>query len=229
MLQDSLVPDTDKNSETIRNTFLQRAVQKNHDLRQIHVLHSVWKSKTDSMGKFILKSTMACFGMQPINMTLNNAAGQKKTRAFISQQVDSFDESGTDPLEDTLLDQDKDVFPPYSIIQSSFNSHGESFLRLQRSLLLSMTKRIRWLTPNHTPMVATLSLNLLWVNPIRSHSKSTFMRMTILLMTLILKILLKQWFMSVSTDDGIDPPDFDIVISAFKAKSGNTLKILQGK
>ena len=51
-LLDSLVPETDKIPETVRITFLQRAVQKNHDLRQIHVLDSVWRSKTGSTGKF---------------------------------------------------------------------------------------------------------------------------------------------------------------------------------
>ena len=34
-LLDSLVPDTDKIQEIVRITFLQRAVQQNHDLRQI--------------------------------------------------------------------------------------------------------------------------------------------------------------------------------------------------
>ena len=53
---------------------------------------------------------------------LNNAAGQKKRQAFISQQVDSFDESDHDPGEDTPLDQDEDDSSPYSIFQSSFNS-----------------------------------------------------------------------------------------------------------
>ena len=51
-LVDSLVPDTDKIPVAVRITFLQRAVQKNHDLRQIHVVDSVWRSKTGSTGKF---------------------------------------------------------------------------------------------------------------------------------------------------------------------------------
>ena len=38
-LLDSLVPDIDKIP-----SFLQRAVQKNNDLREIHVLDSVWRS-----------------------------------------------------------------------------------------------------------------------------------------------------------------------------------------
>ena len=46
-LLDSLVPGTDNVPETVRIAFLQRAVQQNHDLRQIHVLESVWRSKHD--------------------------------------------------------------------------------------------------------------------------------------------------------------------------------------
>ena len=47
-LLDSLVPVSDQLPETTRITFLQRAVQQNHDLRQIHVIDSVWRFKTDS-------------------------------------------------------------------------------------------------------------------------------------------------------------------------------------
>ena len=43
-------------------------------------------------------------------------------QAFISQQVDSFDESVHDPGADTSIDQDVDDSSPYSIFQSSFNS-----------------------------------------------------------------------------------------------------------
>ena len=38
-------------------------------------------------------------------------------------------------------------------------NYGENFLRLQRSLLLSTTRQIKWLTQNH--LVATLNVNLL--------------------------------------------------------------------
>ena len=47
-LLDSLVPVSDQLPETTRITFLQRAVQQNHDLRQIHVMDSVWRFKTES-------------------------------------------------------------------------------------------------------------------------------------------------------------------------------------
>ena len=68
-----------------------------------------------------------------------------------------------------------------------------SFLRLQRSLSLNTTRMLQWLTQNNISMVETLNLNL-----IQSPNKSTFMRVTILLITIILKTLLKQWCMSVS-------------------------------
>ena len=45
---DSLVPVSDQLPKTTRLTFLQRAVQQNPDLRQIHVMDSVWRFKTDS-------------------------------------------------------------------------------------------------------------------------------------------------------------------------------------
>ena len=47
-LLDSLVPVSDQLPEITRLTFLQRAVQQNHDLRQTHVMDSVWRYKTDS-------------------------------------------------------------------------------------------------------------------------------------------------------------------------------------
>ena len=47
-LLDSLVPVSDQLPEITRITFLQRAVQQNHDLRQIHVMDSVWRFKTES-------------------------------------------------------------------------------------------------------------------------------------------------------------------------------------
>ena len=61
-LLDSLVPDTDKLPETVRITFLQRAVQQNHDLRHIHVLDSMWRSKQDQKENLILKSIMIYLG-----------------------------------------------------------------------------------------------------------------------------------------------------------------------
>ena len=77
-LLDSLVPDTDKIPETVIITFLQRAVQKNHDLRQIHALDSVWRSKQVPQESLLLKSTMTCSGMQHINMISTMLQGKCK-------------------------------------------------------------------------------------------------------------------------------------------------------
>ena len=95
-LLDSLVPDTDKIPETMRITFFQRTVQKSHDLRQIHVLDSVWRSKTGSTGKFTFEVYYDLLWNAAYQHDLNNAAGKKKMQAFISQLVDSFDESDHD-------------------------------------------------------------------------------------------------------------------------------------
>ena len=217
---DSLVPDTDKIQETVRITFLQRAVEENHDLRQSMFSILFEDPRLVPQGSLLLKSTMTCSGMQPINMISPILQG-KKWQAFISQQVDSFDESDhgklihlmnlTMVLEKTAYVIKMRMIIPHTqffILLSVFLSLknlprffslinlGECFLRLQRSLSFSTRRMLKWLTPNHTSTVATQHLNLLWVNPIQSPSKPTFMRMTILLIILILKILLKLWCMS---------------------------------
>ena len=104
---DSFVPDTDKIPETVRITFLQRALQKNNDLRQIHVLDSVWRCKTGSTGKSTFEVYYDLLWNAAYQHDLNNAAGNKKRPAFISQQVDSFDESDPQLGEDTLLGQEE--------------------------------------------------------------------------------------------------------------------------
>ena len=67
-LLDSLVPVSDQLPETTRITFLQRAVQQNQDLRQIHVMDSVWRFKTESTDTLTLRPTTIFFGMQLTSM-----------------------------------------------------------------------------------------------------------------------------------------------------------------
>ena len=66
-LLDSLVPVSDQLSETTRITFLQRAVQQNHDLRQMS-----WTlcgdSKLTQQMPLLLTPITTSFGMQPISM-----------------------------------------------------------------------------------------------------------------------------------------------------------------
>ena len=119
---DSLVTDTDKIPEAVRITFLQRAVQQNHDLRQIHVLDSVCISKTGYIEKLTLEVYYDLLWNAAYQHDLNKSTGQKQRKAFISHQVDHFDESGHEFGEDNLNDSEKDDPSPYSVFQSSVNS-----------------------------------------------------------------------------------------------------------
>ena len=86
-LLDSLVPDTDKIPETVRIIFLQRAVQHNHDLSQIHVLESIWRSKTGFTGKLTFEVHYGFLWNAAYQHDLNKSAGQNQRKAFISHQV----------------------------------------------------------------------------------------------------------------------------------------------
>ena len=103
---DSLVPDTDKIPETVRITFLQRAVQQNHDLRQIHVLDSVWRSKTGSTGSSLLKFIMMTLECS-LSHDLNKATKQMQRKAFISYQNDPCDDFEHDHEEEDSTVQSK--------------------------------------------------------------------------------------------------------------------------
>ena len=99
-LLDSHVPDTDKNPETVRIPFLQRAVQQNHDLRQIHVLDSVWGSKTGSTGKFTFEVYYDLLWNAAYQHDLNKATKQTQRKTFISHQNDPCDDFEHDPEEE---------------------------------------------------------------------------------------------------------------------------------
>ena len=81
-LLDSLVPVSDQLPETTRITFLLRTVQQNHDLRQIHVMDSVWRFKTDSTEPSPLIHITTSFGMQPISMISIKSRKNLRERHF---------------------------------------------------------------------------------------------------------------------------------------------------
>ena len=108
-LLDSLVPDTDKIPETVRVTFLQRAVQQNHDLSQIHVLDSVWRSITGSTGKFTFEVYYDLLWNAAYQHDLNKATKQTQRKAFTSHQNDLCDDFEHGPEEeDSTDDQNQD-------------------------------------------------------------------------------------------------------------------------
>ena len=122
-LLDSL---TDKIPETIRIAFLQRPEQQNHDLRQIHVLDSVWRSKTGPTGKFTFEIYYDLLWNAAYQHDLNKATKQPQRKAFISHQNDVSDDLEYDPDEgDSADDQDQDDPSPYSVFQSSSSNPTE--------------------------------------------------------------------------------------------------------
>ena len=158
----------------------------------------------------LLKSTMTYFGMQYINMTSTMLQDTRKGNfSFLNMMIHLMNliMIGGQPsylIEKRMIHLHIQFLNLLSILLNlnilprflSQISSGESCWRLQRSLSLNTKIRLKWLSPNNISMVATLNLNQAWVNLIQGPSKSTFLRMTILLIILILKTLLKQWFMS---------------------------------
>ena len=148
--------------------------------------------------------------------------------------MDSFEESDHDHGEDTPLDQDEDDSSPYSIFQSTFyfpepqnptkilalTNFWERFLRLQRSLSLSITRRLKLLTPNH--LVATQNQNLLWANPIQSPSKVHFHENDHPPENLPSEDSTQVMVHECLTNNGTHPSDIDTVMSGFKNKSGES-------
>ena len=210
-LLDSLVPDTDKIPETERITFLQRAVHQSHDLRQIHVLDSVWRSKTGSTGKLTFEVYYDLLQNAAYQNDLNKTVGQKQMKAFISHQVDHFDESDHEFGEDNMNNSEEDDPSSNSTFQSSFNSTepkkptkvfipyqlwGE-FPEAGKQMIIDYNKNIKIASPRPHFNGGNTKQKLLWHNLTQSPSKFIFMRMTILLTVHPQKLLLKPWYMNV--------------------------------
>ena len=135
-LLDSLVPVSDQLPETTRLTFLQRAVQQNHDLRQIHAMDSVWRFKTDSteamdsVWRFKTDSTEALTFDTYYNLLwdaahqydLHQIKKRPQRKAFSSQQEEiSDDDEYANAEEQFSTDPEPVEHSPYSVYQSSFH------------------------------------------------------------------------------------------------------------
>ena len=91
-LLDSLVPVSDQLPETTRITFLQRAVQQNHDLRQIHVMDSVWRFKTDSTDTLTFETYYNLLWDAAHQYDLHHTKKGPQRKAFLSQHEEVNDE-----------------------------------------------------------------------------------------------------------------------------------------
>ena len=120
-LLDSLVPVSVQLPETTRLTFLQRAVQQNHDLRQIHVMDSVWRFKTDSTEAHTFDTYYNLLWDAAHQYDLHQTKKEPQRKAFSSQQEDINDvDEYANAEEHFPTDPELVEHSPYSVYQSSF-------------------------------------------------------------------------------------------------------------
>ena len=121
-LLDSLVPVSDQLPETTRITFLQRAVQQNHDLRQIHVMDSVWRFKNDSTEALTFDTYYNLLWDVAHQYDLHQTKKGPQRKAFSSQQEDINDvDEYANAEEQFSTDPEPVEHSPYSVYQSSFH------------------------------------------------------------------------------------------------------------
>ena len=121
-LLDSLVPVSDQLPGTTRIIFLQRAVQQNHDLRQIHVMDSVWRFKTDSTEAFTFDTYYNLLWDAAHQYDIHQIKKGPQRKAFSSQQEEiSDDDEYANAEEQFSTDPEPVEHSPYSVYQSSFH------------------------------------------------------------------------------------------------------------
>ena len=121
-LLDSLVPVYDQLPESTRLTFLQRAVQQTHDLRQIHVMDSVWRFKTDSTEAFTFDTYYNLLWDAAHQYDLHQTKKGPQRKAFSSQQEEINDDDEYPNAEEQVSTDPEPVeHSPYSVYQSSFH------------------------------------------------------------------------------------------------------------
>ena len=113
-LLDSLVPVSDQLPETTRITFLQRGVQQNHDLRQIHVMDSVWRFKTDSTEALTFDTYYNLLWDAAYQYDLHQVKKGPQRKAFFSEQEEfSDDDEYANAEEQFSTDPEPEEHSPY--------------------------------------------------------------------------------------------------------------------
>ena len=121
-LLDSLVPVSDQLPETTRLTFHQRAVQQIHDLRQIHVMDSVKRFKTDSTEALTFDTYYNLLWDAAHQYDIHQTKKGPQRKAFSSQQEEiNDDDEYTNAEEQISTDPEPVEHSPYSVYQSSFH------------------------------------------------------------------------------------------------------------
>ena len=154
-LLDSLVPVSDQLPETTRITFLQRAVQQNQDLRQIHVMDSVWRFKTESTEALTFETYYNLLWDAAHQYDLHHTKKGPQRKAIISQQEEVHDENEY-VFEEEQTPNDSD---PYSVYQSSFHPKmpqksylppkiWETLSESTKQMIIEHNKKVKLNNPN---------------------------------------------------------------------------------
>ena len=147
----SLVPVSDQLPEITRLTFLQRAVQQNHDLRQIHVMDSVWRFKTDSTEALTFDTYYNLLWHQ---YDLHQTKKDPQRKAFSSHQEDINDvDEYANEEEQFSTDPETVKHSPYSVYQSSFHSKKPQKSFLPRHIWETLSESTKQMIIEHNKKV----------------------------------------------------------------------------
>ena len=153
-LLDSLVPVSDQLPETTRLTFLQRAVQQNHDLRQIHVMDSVWRFKTDSTETLTFDTYYNLLWDAAHQYDIHQTKKGPQRKAFSSQQaVISDDDEYANAEEQYSTDPEPVEHYPYSVYQSSFHPKMPQKSFLPRHIWETLSESTKQMILEHNKKV----------------------------------------------------------------------------
>ena len=229
-LLDCLVPVYDQLPESTRLTFLQRAVQQNHDLRQIHVMDSVWRFKTDSTEALTFDTYYNLLWDAAHQYDLHQIKKGPQRKALSSQQEEINDDDEYANVEEQFsTDSDPVEHSPYSVYQSSFHPKmpQKSFLphhiwetlpESTKQMIIEHNKKVKLNNPTTYPSGSktkpnpTLGKSTPAPQQVHQHSQDATTEESppdTPAQTLVNKCL---------ADSGIDPTDIQNVLSVSQAK-----------
>ena len=229
-LLDSLVPASDQLPETTRLTFLQRAAKKNHDLRQIHVMDSVWRLKTDSTEALTFDTYYNLLWDAAHQYDLHQTKKGPQRKAFSSQQDEiDYDDEYPNAEEQVSTDPEPVEHSPYSVYQSSFHPKmpqktflprhiWETLSESTKQMIIEHNKKIKLNSPtpypsgNKTKPNPTLGKSTPAPKQVHQHSQDEPTEESpsdTSTQTLVNKCM---------TESGIDPTDIQKVMSVSHAK-----------
>ena len=229
-LLDSRVPVSDQLPETTRITFLQRAVQQNHDLRQIHVMDSVWRFKTDSTDALTFDTYYNLLWDAAHQYDLHQLKKGPQRKAFFSHQEEiSDDDEYANAGDQFSTDSEPEEHSPYPVYQSSFHPKmppksffppniWETLSESTKQMIIEHNKKVKLNNPTPYPSGSktkpnpTLGKSTPAPQQVHQHSQDETTEeppTDTSAQTLVIKCLVES---------GIDPTDIQNVMSVSQAK-----------